>query len=170
MFRRKPQHRPAPPARLGRGERLGGINLLAGIIKRAYPAARHVRRVTIELPPPYTKRWTDGAGRRRVGRSRRPDPPGGGVPALRPAFKEFHSWQRAVEQHGHPRLAGHSAADLPRYRRALPKIGPSRKHITMAANFEQAAPIGGAVLQKSANKSINRRTARSRAAGARRRQ
>ena len=101
MFRRKPQHRPAPPARLGRGERLGGINLLAGIIKRLCPTARHFQRVTIELPPPYTKRWTARRKAAVVQAVR------SGTISLEEAclryglsVEEFLSWQRAVEQHG----------------------------------------------------------------------
>ena len=90
---------------MGRGERLGDINLLAGIIKRLCPTARHFQRVTIELPPPYTKRWT---ARRKaaVVQSVRL-----GLISLEEAclrydltVEELFGWQRAVDRHGIPGL------------------------------------------------------------------
>ena len=105
MFRRKPQHRPAPPARLGRGKRLGGINLLAGIIKRLCPTARHFQRVNDRTSPALHQRWT---ARRKaaVVQSVRL-----GLISLEEAclrydltVEELFGWQRAVDRHGIPGL------------------------------------------------------------------
>jgi transposase-like protein len=74
---------------------------LAEIIKRLCLAARHLRRMSIELPPPDTKRWTVRRKAAVVQAVRV------GLISLEEArlryglsVEELFGWQRAVEQHG----------------------------------------------------------------------
>ena len=101
VFRRKAAAPFLPPARYRQRPAARHINLLAEIIKRLCPAARHLRRVAIELPPPDTKRWTVRRKAAVIEAVRT------GVISLLGAclsyglsVEEFRSWQRAVEQHG----------------------------------------------------------------------